>query len=79
MFVNYFILLLLIINNISYIYCIVLNTKQQHKVFNNINFFATTITGLEHILAAEIKQLPYTSKITIGKGSVSFQGINYNL
>lgn len=38
------------------------------------SFFATTVTGLEKVLQSEIAQLTDVSNISLGKGSISFQG-----
>jgi putative N6-adenine-specific DNA methylase len=41
---------------------------------NEMQFYATTVSGLEHILASEIKQLSRAKNIRVEKGGVFFSG-----
>ncbi|KAJ1394614.1 hypothetical protein B484DRAFT_272196 [Ochromonadaceae sp. CCMP2298] len=41
---------------------------------DKMDFYVTTVTGLEHVLAQEVRALPGATKVVEGKNSVTFKG-----
>jgi putative N6-adenine-specific DNA methylase len=65
------ILAILVLFSHAKVHSLSLNSFRSQE---RMDFWATTSSGLESVLANEIKQLRYVSRIKVSKGGVAFQG-----